>query len=268
MKGWLHCGIWKTLASPQLTDVKVCGFSSLFFHWRQTLSSGIKCPLMWHTSRWAMMVRRTSKTSSNDKTECIYKISSSEYFSPYRSFLSPLFFFLFDNKQTTETCRSPKLFLVFKRFLCVLISFASEIWSARAITCEDPPKVDSQLFTLHLRKKWTKDLKLCPCPNRLWNTLDLDNWRLLWTLAVREGLLGWVLRLHRTHFVFWDRQLSKWATVGWRIVRPGWRSATHRDARRNGRHFSCLTLCSNPRSLGGLVQVAVWDGPHAGEELD
>ena len=35
MKGWMHCGVWKkkTLASPILTDVKVCIFSSLsFFH--------------------------------------------------------------------------------------------------------------------------------------------------------------------------------------------------------------------------------------------
>lgn len=81
-------------------------------------------------------------------------------------------------------------------------------------------------------------------------------------------LLRWGLLLHRTHFVLWDGQLSKRAAVGRRIIRPGWRSATHRDPGCNGWHFPRLTLYGNSRSLWGLVQVAVRYRPHAGEELD
>lgn len=55
MKGWMHCGFWKKLASPQLTGVDNCVFSILIMEtWRQTPSSPIKSNWvlsMWHTNR-------------------------------------------------------------------------------------------------------------------------------------------------------------------------------------------------------------------------
>lgn len=86
--------------------------------------------------------------------------------------------------------------------------------------------------------------------------------------GVREHVLVGALLLHRAHFVLWDGQLGEGATVGWRVVRPRRHCTTHRDTGRDGWHFSCLTLSSNSRSFWRLVHVAVWDGAHAGEELD
>ncbi len=110
-KGWMHCGIWKTLASPQLTDVKVCVLSSLFLRWiwRQTLSSRFKCLPMWHTSRCAVTVKKASKIFSSNDTECSVKqIFTRYHFCRYSSVLFPLLLLFLVKCFTNETCLSPK----------------------------------------------------------------------------------------------------------------------------------------------------------------
>lgn len=102
--------------------------------------------------------------------------------------------------------------------------------------------------TFHLCKKENKNVCLCV---RCWITADPE-----------------VILLHWTHFVLRDGQLGRWVTVVGGIVGLLGCGSRHGDVGCDGRHLSSLTLRRHPRTIRGLVHVAVWNGPHASEMLE